>query len=410
MPNIFFGGLDFGTSGVRISIINLQKELVYSNSVHYQYSFKNPTSWINSCEKLLDGLPINLKSNLHKLAISGTSGTLTASNSKGVLIGEAIPYDQACNDNKNLIESLTIEEDHLQTPYSSLAKALKLIDKYGKNILLRHQSDWITGWFLQNWTYGEEGNNLKLGWDLIKQSWPKSYLNTSLVKSLPLIIKSGKIMGQIHSELADRLKLNKRIILISGTTDSNAAFLAAGLDKEEGLTVLGTTIVVKKIVNKPIKEQGITTHRVCGDWICGGSSNAGCGILSKFFSDLEINELSRQINTSKNTYINLLPLNSKGERFPVNNPFLEPILSPRPVSDSLYLHALFEGLARIELKGWEKLYELTGSLPKRIVTIGGGSKNPQWRAIREQIINIPIVSCKKTTSFGTALLAINATQ
>ena len=87
---------------------------------------------------------------------------------------------------------------------------------------------------------------------------------------------------------------------------------------------------------------------------------------------------------------------------------MEPILSPRPVSDSLYLHALFEGLARIELRGWEKLHELTGSLPKRIVTTGIGSKNPQWRAIREKIINIPIVSCKKTTSFGTALLAMNA--
>ena len=298
----------------------------------------------------------------------------------------------------------------MQTPYSSLAKALKLIDKYGKNILLRHQSDWITGWFLKDWTYGEEGNNLKLGWDLIKESWPKSYLNTSWVKSLPLIIRSGKIMGQIHSGLAERFKLNKNILVISGTTDSNAAFLAAGLDKEEGLTVLGTTIVVKKIVNKPLKEKGITTHRVCGDWICGGASNAGCGILSKFFSDLEIKELSRQINTSTKTYINLLPLNSRGERFPVNNPFLEPILSPRPVSDSLYLHALFEGLAKIELKGWKKLYALTGSLPKRIVTIGGGSVNPQWRAIREQIINIPIVSSKKTTSFGTALLAINANQ
>ena len=87
---------------------------------------------------------------------------------------------------------------------------------------------------------------------------------------------------------------------------------------------------------------------------------------------------------------------------------MEPILSPRPVSDSLYLHALFEGLARIEFKGWKKLYELTGSLPKKIVTVGGGSKNPQWRTIREKIINIPIVSCKKTTSFGTALLAIDA--
>jgi len=408
MPDNFFGGLDFGTSGARISIINFHKELVYSRSVRYQYSFKNPNSWINSCEKLLDGIPIEVKMKLYKLAISGTSGTLIACSLKGDPEGEAIPYYQACNEQKILLESLTSLEDHLQNPYSSLAKALKLIDNYGTNILLRHQSDWITGWFLKDWTYGEEGNNLKLGWDLIKESWPRSYQNTSWQKCLPQIIKSGRIIGKINSALAESFNLNKKLIIISGTTDSNAGVIAAGLGNEEGLTVLGTTIVVKKIVDNPIKEQGITTHRVSEDWICGGASNAGCGILSKFFSDLEIKELSRQINPSESTSLNLLPLNSKGERFPINNSNLEPILGPRPVSDSLYLHALFEGLANIELRGWEKLRELTGSLPKKIITIGGGSKNPQWRKIREKIINIPIVSCTKSTSFGTALLALNS--
>ena len=76
----------------------------------------------------------------------------------------------------------------------------------------------------------------------------------------------------------------------------------------------------------------------------------------------------------------------------------------------MYLQALLEGLARIELKGWEKLKEITGTFPKKIVTIGGGSKNPQWRAIREKIIDIPIVTCKKTTSYGSALLAMNAKE
>ena len=408
MPDNFYGGLDFGTSGARISIINFNKELVYSNSVPYLYSFKNPNSWIKSCEKLLDNLPIEVKININKLAISGTSGTLTALDLEGNPMGEAIPYGRACCENKILLELLTSEEDHLRTPYSSLAKALKLIDEYGTNILLRHQSDWITGWFLKDWTHGEEGNNLKLGWDLKKESWPKSYLNSSFQKCLPQIIKSGEIIGQVNSDLAEKLKLNKKLRIISGTTDSNASLIAADVGDEDGLTVLGTTIVVKKIIDNPVKDKGITTHRVSGNWICGGASNAGCGILSKFFSDLEIRELSRQINPSKNTSLNLLPLNSKGERFPINNPNLEPILGPRPVSDSLYLHALLEGLANIELKGWEKLSELTGSLPKKIITIGGGSRNPQWRKIREKIINIPIVSCKKTTSFGTALLAFNS--
>ncbi len=404
----FFGGLDFGICGARISIINAKKKLIYSNSVLYEYNFKNPNSWINSCEKLLKKIPVDIKSNIFNLAISGTSGTLTAFDLKGEPLGEAIPFYQLCNGNKNLIESISVGSDHLQSPYNSLAKALKLIDRYGENILLRHQSDWITGWLLKDWTFGEESNNLKLGWDLIEESWPTSYLNYSWQKCLPLIIKSGEIMGQIDSQLAERFNLNNKLQIISGTTNSNAAFLSAELTKKEGLTVLGTTTVMKKINKTPLISEGITNQRVSGEWICGGESNSGYEILSKFFSDLEIKEISRQINTSKKTSLNLLPLNSRGESFPVNNDFLEPILSPRPVSDALYLHALFEGLARVELKGWEKLYELTGSLPKRIVTIGIGSKNPQWRAIREKIIKIPIVSGKKTTPFGTALLAINA--
>ncbi len=58
MPDNFYGGLDFGTSGARISIIDFHKELIYSNSVPYLCSFKNPNSWINACEKLLGCLPI----------------------------------------------------------------------------------------------------------------------------------------------------------------------------------------------------------------------------------------------------------------------------------------------------------------------------------------------------------------
>ena len=95
MPDNFYGGLDFGTSGARISIINLHKKLVYSNSVPYSCSFKNPNSWITSCENLLVSLPIEVKINLNKLAISGTSGTLIASNLQGEPIGDAIPYNQA---------------------------------------------------------------------------------------------------------------------------------------------------------------------------------------------------------------------------------------------------------------------------------------------------------------------------
>tara|TARA_B100000945_G_scaffold238128_1_gene194219 strand:+ start:3050 stop:4282 length:1233 start_codon:yes stop_codon:yes gene_type:complete len=406
MVEEYFGGLDFGSSGARISIINSSKVLIYTSSDFYKYELKNPQSWIISCEKLLEEIPFDIKKSLSRLSISGTSGTLLACEENGNYLGYAIPYNQICSQNNEELRLIAKDNEFLNNPFNSLSKALKLLKTFGNNILLRHQSDWIAGWILNNWEYGEESNNIKLGWNITSKSWPLNYNSLELLKCLPSIVKSGDILGAINKQFALKLNLNKNILIVAGTTDSNAAFIASEVGKEEGLTVLGTTIVLKKNIKKPINYSGVTMHKINEQWICGGASNAGCGILSKFFSNSEIEELSKQINPFKKTSLNYLPLNCKGERFPVNDPLLEPIINPRPVSDALFLQGLFEGLASIELRGWEKIKELTGSLPKKIITIGGGSRNPQWRSIREKRLKIPIKTSDKTTSFGSALIAL----
>jgi len=408
MKSKYYAGLDFGSSGARISIINSQKNLLHTDSTVYKFGFKNPKSWLIACEQLLSNPPDEIRINLSRISISGTSGTLLACSLQGKEFGDSIPYNQICNVDKEMLDSIAGDINYLRSPFSGLSKALMLINIYGDKVLLRHQADWITGWFLNKWDFGEEGNNIKLGWNVEKGCWPKTYNSLPWKTSLPLIVKSGKIIGKINNNLAKRFNINKELLIISGTTDSNASYLAAEVNKEEGLAVLGTTIVLKKYIQKPIQLNGITNHKVKGDWILGGASNAGCGVLSQFFSDSEIKELSRQINPSKETGFRYLPLNCKGERFPFDKPDLEPILTPRPVSDSLFLHALFEGLAMIELKGWERFKKLTGTFPRKIITVGGGAKNPQWRSIRQRTIKIPIVSSNKTTSYGTALLALSS--
>ena len=100
MQSEFFGGLNFGSKSARISIINLEKELRYSNSVSYEFDLKNPYSWINACEKLLANLPLDIKKNIVNLAISGKSGILSAFDLKGDPLCEAVPFEQECNKNK----------------------------------------------------------------------------------------------------------------------------------------------------------------------------------------------------------------------------------------------------------------------------------------------------------------------
>ncbi len=403
-----FLGIDLGTSGVRLVILNEEESLLYSAKGTYELGLEEHKDWKNCLENLIVNIPVEYKKKLIACSVDGTSGTLVATDKKGNCLGKAIPYYDSCNKLKEEASRIINNENNSLNDYSSLSRALHLTKQYGDNILLRHQADWTTGWLLNNWDYGEEGNNIRLGWDLENKSWANGIKTMKWFNALPKIISSGNQIGIIASSIAGKLNLPKNLKIIAGTTDSNAAVLAASPSLDEGISVLGSTIVVKRFVSKPIKGLGITNHLVGGQWLCGGASNAGGAVLSKFFSPKDLIELSRQINPELNSGLKFLPLATKGERFPIYDPELQPILHPRPISDSLYLHGILEGLAQIEAKGWSRLSKLIGNKPKKIITIGGGASNPQWRRIRERIIGIPIKTSSKQPAEGVARLAMRS--
>jgi xylulokinase len=225
---------------------------------------------------------------------------------------------------------------------------------------------------------------------------------------LPEIVASGKVLGTVAAEQAQNLCLPKGVLVVAGTTDANAAVLTANAGPDDGITVLGSTIVLKRFVEVPLVGAGITNHRVGGRWLSGGASNAGGAVLRELFTDDELEELSRQINPELDSGLMLRPLPGPGERFPVDEPNLEPVLEPRPVSDSLYLHGLLEGLARIEAQGWQRLKALGAPPPSRIVSLGGGARNRQWRRLRERILGLPVITCTSPPAAGVARLALQA--
>ena len=399
-------GIDLGTSGVRIAIINIKKQILFTSSKTYSKGLEISEDWVDSIKVLIREIPKDLKQKLVSCSVAGTSGTLLACKKNGVPIGKALPYYLSYEEYKNKIEKLFTKDSVGSSTSGSVARALRLLDLYGNEIILRHQADWISGWLMNNWEYGEEGNNIRMGWEISKSSWPENFKNLNWLKCLPTIISSGQRMGNICIKKADELSLPRSLQVIAGTTDSNAGVLATFPSKKDGVTILGSTIVIKKFVNSPCEGRGISNHKLLGNWLSGGASNTGSAILLKFFNLEYIEELSKQINPTKSTGLNLLPFSSQGERFPIDNTNLQPKLEPRPVSDSLYLHALFEGLAKIEAKGWQKLNELGADLPRQIITIGGGAKNITWKKIREREIGRPIKICNRPPAAGVASIAL----
>tara|TARA_Y100001968_G_scaffold232335_1_gene215133 strand:+ start:1059 stop:2363 length:1305 start_codon:yes stop_codon:yes gene_type:complete len=401
-------GIDLGTSGLRIAIINTKRTILYTTSKPYSRGLEIWEDWINCLKTLIHEIPKDLKNKLVSCSVAGTSGTLLACKKNGEPMGKALPYFLSCSEYSYEIDKLFSQDCAGSSISGSVGRALRLLYLYGNEIILRHQADWISGWLTNNWEYGEEGNNIRMGWEISNSSWPKSFQNLKWLKCLPKIISSGQILGNICNKKAIELDLPRNLKVIAGTTDSNAGVLATFPNKDDGVTILGSTIVIKKFVDKPLLGKGISNHRLLGNWLAGGASNAGAAILLDFFNLEYVEELSKQINPNKSTGMNLLPLSKKGERFPIDNPNLLPKLDPRPISDSLYLHAILEGLAKIEARGWQKLQELGADLPKQIITIGGGAKNITWKKIREREIGIPIKICNRPPAAGVASIALKA--
>ena len=404
-------GIDLGTSGVRIAVIDSNCALLQSESAPYQIGLVNPFDWRDRCCALIGRLKPDYRHRLKAIAVDGTSGTLLACDQQGLPLAEALPYSLACPHVLDQLRDLSPQDGPASSSSGSLARALHLVEQHQAPLLLRHQADWISGWLLDDWSYGEEGNNLRLGWDLNKQSWPDSFISQPWWDALPEIRASGSVLGALSPQRAKDLELPEDLLVVAGTTDSNAAVLTADAEDDEGITVLGSTLVLKRFTDQPLAPwPGTSNHRVGGRWLCGGASNAGAAVLKQLFPDIDLAELSRQIDPDLSSGLQLRPLPRCGERFPVDDPQLEPILTPRPVSDSLYLHGLLEGLTTIEQAGWQRLTSLGADPPKKIVTLGGGARNPQWRRLRERQLCVPIRSCNSPPAAGVARLALQAVK
>ncbi|MFN5119722.1 MAG: FGGY-family carbohydrate kinase [Cyanobacteriota bacterium] len=418
-------GIDLGSSGLRLALVDSGGTPLVEHSNPYPGRFEDPEAWRQGVIDLIGRLTPAQRTHTRAIAIDGTSGTLLLCRPDGALapagLGEAIPYHRAFPELQQAAALLAADHALATSASGSLVRALHLLEKAADlegvraaelpqgSWWLRHQADWLMGWLLGDWRWGEEGNNLRLGWDLQQGNWAGSIGRQSWSGALPRICPSGMVLGPLDASTAKVLGLPSTCLVVAGSTDANAAVLATQPRAGDGIAVLGTTLVLKQFVAAPIGGAGISCHRIEGQWLVGGASNAGAGILRRFFSDPQIAELSRQIDPARPSGLMLRPMSQVGERFPIDDPQLEPVLEPRPVSDALYLQALLEGLGRIEALGWQRLQELGAPPVQRVISLGGGARNPQWRALRSRLLGIPVLNRPGlSAALGMARLAARA--
>lgn len=373
--------------------------------------------WRDSLCEVLAKLPQGVRKRLDSLAVDGTSGSVLACDAKLEPLHAPLLY----NDARASIEAERIREiagpEHIAASATSgLAKLLWL--QAQPNIatprFFLNQADWLTALLSGRPGLSDYHNALKMGFDVEARRWPAWLGQLTRPGRLPQVVAPGSDIGPIDHAHAVQFGISGDCLIRAGTTDSIAAFLAAKVDQSgEAVTSLGTTLVLKLLSEKRVEagRYGVYSHWFGDYWLAGGASNAGGGVLRQFFDDATLAALSAEIDPKTDSGLDYYPLPRPGERFPVNDPALPPRLAPRPASDRQFLHGLLEGLARIEAQGYARLIELGANPVTRVLSAGGGARNPSYARIRERLLKAPVASApQQEAAFGSARLALHGTR
>ncbi|NEP43729.1 MAG: FGGY-family carbohydrate kinase [Okeania sp. SIO2H7] len=420
----FYLGLDFGTSGVRHAVVDVRGVVRAEGKYIWQEGTPIPSEWQKALHALIDDIPREIRERMRAIAIDGTSATVLLCDGEGSPISDPLFY----NDGRGVevmeaVRAIAPANHPVISATSSFAKLLWLQENYKVNndfpdrtYYFLHQADWL-GFLL----HGQLGisdyhNALKLGYDVGKLSYPEwltkaldSNRQTITIK-LPRVVVPGTTVGNVTPEVANRFGLPAECQVKAGTTDSIAAFLASGASSPgEAVTSLGSTLVLKLLSRDRVDDgrYGIYSHRLGDLWLTGGASNTGGAVLKAYFSDEELERLSREINPEKESLLDYYPLLKKGDRFPINDPELLPKLEPKPENPAEFLHGLLESIARIEGQGYNLLQQLGATPLKQVYTAGGGAKNPTWTAIRRRYLKVAVEESVNTeAAYGAAILAM----
>lgn len=417
-------GIDVGTSGIRALAVDTEGKVrgLASRPLPAPTGEKgcqeqSPSLWWDTLLVTLNALNRTLPEGYvpRSLSLDATSGTLLLARSNGEPLGSALMYsDQRAEKEALYIAQVAPPQSGAHGASSALAKLLWLLQHRPPprgDYRALHQADWLLMRLGAPLGTSDENNALKLGYDPVTGHWP-DWLSTLKIPDhvLPTPSIPGSPIGTIDRSVARGLNLPTDLTLVTGTTDSVAAFIATGANQPgEGVTSLGSTLVLKLLCRHPVfqPELGIYSHKLGPIWLAGGASNSGGAVLRAYFTDEEIKRYTQALHPEESTGLDYYPLLRPGERFPFCDPSLPPRLSPRPADPCRFFQGMLEGMANIEYLGYQRLQAATGEPLLNVRTVGGGAANPGWNQIRSHRLGVPMhTPDHQAAAYGAALLAL----
>lgn len=243
------------------------------------------------------------------------------------------------------------------------------------------------------------------------------------LRKLPRLAWSGEIAGTVTRAAARETGLAEGTPVTVGTVDAAAEALSVGVTRPGDMMLMyGSTIFIVVLTDTRVRDPRLWY----APWLFEGGHASAAGLATsgtlthwfrdRFARDLDpahaFEALAREAEGSPPGANGLLFLPYfSGERTPIHDPLAKGCLFGLDLTHTRgdVYRAILEGIAN----GTHHVIETcraAGQAPRRLLAVGGGTKNRVWRQATSDVSGLDQILCETTVgaSYGDAFLAAMA--
>lgn len=434
-------GLDLGTSSLKGLLVDEMGQVIASASAEYPlihlksgYSEQDPREWGKACYKVFETLSekvTDFDEQLEGISFSGQMHSLVLLDDQGEVLRPAILWNDVrnfseCNQiNTEFGDEILAITQNIAREGFTLPKILWLqvnepdIWAKAKQVLL--PKDYLryllTGTYHMD--YSDAAGTLMM--DIEKREWSLTILEQYNIPAtlLPPLVASTGCVGVLTEEVKARFGLKKEVKVFAGGADNAIAAVGSGiLDKTTGMVSIGTSgVFLSYEKDASVDYQGqlhLFNHAADNSYYSMGVTLAAGHSLTWFKNTFAAGISFDEMLTG----IEQVPPGSKGllfspyivgERTPYSDSKIRGSFIGMDTSHTLkhFARAVLEGIT-FSLKDSQHLMQKVAQKQfNKIISVGGGSKNPHWLQMQADIFATPIYTLKadEGPGMGAAMIA-----
>ncbi|WOH36144.1 xylulokinase [Thalassotalea fonticola] len=432
-------GIDLGTSGVKVVVIDEQQHLVAQATVSLKVSRPNelwseqePEHWWQATNAAMAKLKRSYSSTLMQVKSIGLSGQMhgaTVLDQNNKVLRPAILW----NDGRSEKQCIEIEQKvknvhnitgNLVMPGFTAPKLLwlhqhenALFNKINKVLLPKDYLRFLmTGDFASD--LSDSAGTLWL--DVEKRQWSTEMLSACHLNEsqMPALFEGTEITSLLSKDVADNWGM-KRVPVAAGAGDNAAGAAGIGVvNQGDAFLSLGTSGVyfVANDAYRPNPTGALHTFCHCFEnrWhqmsviLSAASCLSWVTNLTGAKSEAELLAEVAKLDFNIPCEVTFLPYLS-GERTPHNNPHAKGVFFglSHTTNRAVLCRAVLEGVAYAFADGQQALID-AGTVINQVSVIGGGSRSQLWGKILASTLNKTLVYRKDSDvgpAFGAANLA-----